>query len=210
MQILAIERVPGPAERVVMRLDGGEEVELPLEVVLRRGLGAGDVLSEEAVAGLHADDVRWRAKEAALRLLAHRPRTQAELRQRLRQKGFDAAVAEECVAGLSERGLLDDAAFAELFARDRVRLSPRGKRRVVQELRGRGVDAEVADRAVQSVLQAEQTDELTLARQAARRWRARDGEEPARARRRLAGYLARRGFGGETVRDIVEELLGAE
>ena len=104
------------------------------------------------------------------------------------------------------RGFLDDARYAEAFARDRVRLSPRGTRRVVQELRGRGVDPEVATEAMEGVLREEGIDDLDLAREAARKWRPRAGEERERARRRLAGFLARRGFGSEAVRTVVEEL----
>ena len=210
MRILAIDKAAGPDDRVTLRLEGGEQLELSRELLLRGGLHVGDEVPRDRLDALGQEDVRGRAREAALRLLAHRPRTESELRLRLVRKGFDPQVAEACVAQLKERGLLDDSAFAEMFARDRVRLSPRGRRRVVQELRGRGVDATVAAAAVEGVMREEETDELTLARQAARRWRPRAGEEPVRSRRRLQGFLARRGFGPDAVREVVAELLGEE
>lgn len=208
MKIVSIEKAAGPDDRVRLCLESGEETEFARELLLREGLREGDSLTAELLARLREEDGGWRLREAALRLLAHRPRTEAELRQRLTRKGFDAGAADACIVELRERGLLDDAAFAEMFTRDRVRLNPRGRRRVLQELRGRGVEAEVAVTAMEGVLREEAVDEVALAREAARRWRPRGGEEPPRARRRLTGYLARRGFGSETVRAVVEELLG--
>jgi regulatory protein len=78
--------------------------------------------------------------------------------------------------------------------------------RLVQELRAKGVDAETAREAIGEVLESEEVSELELAREVVARWSPRSGEEPLRARRRLYGLLARRGFGGETVRQVMEEL----
>lgn len=205
MKITSIERAPGAGERVRVHLDDGAPVELARELVLAAGLGPDDEISAARIEELMGDDVRWRAREAALRLLSYRPRTESELRLRLLRKQVPAHVADACLTELRERGLLDDSSFAEVFARDRVRFNPRGSRRVVQELRGRGVDAETAGAAVEGIMREEELDDLELARAAAKRWRPRAGEEPERARRRLTGFLARRGFAADTVRQVVEE-----
>lgn len=206
MIITAIEPIAGPGERVRIELGPGRTEEVSGEIVFAAGLRVGDDLPDDALRRVLREDLDWRAREAALRLLSYRPRSEAELRLRLLRQQFPAEVADACLEGLRAKGLLDDASFAESFARDRIRLNPRGRRRVVQELRGRGVDASTAASVVDDVLREEDVGELDLARQAARRWRARAGEEPDRARRRLTGFLARRGFGGETVRRVVEEL----
>ena len=210
MNIVSIEKVPRARERICLRLSDGREVELAAEIVVREGLRKGEELTEEALGVLAREDGRWRTRETALRLLSYRPRSARELRQRLRRKGFGPEEVDWCLGHLDERGLVDDAAFAEMFSRDRVRLRPQGRRRLVQELRARGVDPETAMEAVQEVMQDEQVDELTLARQAASRWKPRAGEERERARRRLSGFLARRGFGADATRQVMEEVLGQE
>ncbi|HEX2205659.1 MAG TPA: RecX family transcriptional regulator, partial [Longimicrobium sp.] len=68
--------------------------------------------------------------------------------------------------------------------------------------------ADTARAAIDGVLAAEGAGEADLARAAAARFRPRPGEDPARARRRLHDFLARRGFGGDAVRAVVEETLG--
>lgn len=207
MKIVSIEQVPGPADRVRVCLEDGAKWELAREIVFRENLRQGESLQRERLEAILREDLVWRAREAALRLLSHRPRTEAELRLRLLRKDFPLEIADACVAQLRAKGLLDDAAFAEMFVRDRVRLNPRGRRLVVQELRGRGVEAETAMAAVEGVMREEEVDELALTRDAASRWRPRRGEELPRARRRLTGFLARRGFAAQAVRQVVAELL---
>jgi regulatory protein len=206
MKITAIEPQKHHPERVNVHVDGTFRLALAQEIVLRASLRAGDSITEQRIQELEGEDHRWKAREASLNLLSYRPRTARELERRLRRKEFPEGVAESTVEELVDKGLVDDSAFAESFVRDRVRLRPRGRRRLVQELRAKGVDAETAEAAVGEVMETEEVSELELAREAVARWARRPGEDPQRARRRLYGFLARRGFGGETVRQILEEV----
>jgi regulatory protein len=206
VRISAIEQQKHSLERVNVYVDGAFRLALAHEVVLRAGLRTGDEVSEGRLEELAAEDLFWKARDSSLNLLSFRARTATELRRRLREKGFPAEVVERCVEDLVERGLVDDSAFAETFVRDRVRLRPSGARRLAQELRRKGVDADTAGEAIEEVLRTEEVSELELARVAASKWARRSGEEPERARRRLHGFLARRGFGGDTVRQVMEEI----
>lgn len=206
MKITSIEPQKHHPERVNVHVDGEFRLALAQEIVIRAALRAGDPITEGRIRELEAEDLLWKAREAALNLLSFRARTAEELRRRLRRKEFPAEVVEACVSGLVERGMVDDSAFAESFVRDRVRFRPRGPRRLVQELRARGVDPETAGEAVGEIMEREEISELDLAREAVAKWSRRAGEDPQRARRRLYGFLARRGFGGETVRRIMDEV----
>jgi regulatory protein len=208
MKITAIEPQKLHPERVNVHVDGEFRLGLAAELVLAERLRTGDEVDDARLAELEAKDRGWKARDAALSLLSHRARSAAELTRRLKRKGFDDDVAERTVERLGELGMVDDAAFAETFVRDRVRLRPHGRRRLASELRAKGVDAETAGAAIAGVMEREEATETDLARQAAARWQARPGEEPARARRRLHGFLARRGFGGDAIRAVLAEKLG--
>lgn len=197
--------------------DDGSALEIALELVERAGLGAGDPVDCALAARLADEDMIWRARETALDLLTHRPRSRAEVRRRLRGDGFPAAVAEACLASLVAAGLLDDRAFADAFVRDRLRLKPKGSARLRHELRTRGVDDAVAEEAVRAGLESVQATDVTLAAAIALRWLAgggarertalaspRFGEDREAALRRLIAYLKRRGFGGEAIRRALE------
>ena len=206
MIVTAIKPQRSHPERVNVHVDGEFRLALALEIA-SGALHVGDVVTEARLRELEARDQRWKAREAALHLLSYRARTGTELRRRLRKKEFPDEIAEAAVAELEKRDLVDDGSFSEAFVRDRVRFRPRGRRRLVQELRSRGVDPDTARAAVEEVWETEAISELDLARNAAAKWSPRTGEDPLRGRRRLWAYLARRGFGPEVARTVIEELL---
>lgn len=205
MKITALPPQKHDPDRVSVFVDGAFRMGLSAEVVLAAGLRVGDVVDDARLAELERRDLTWQAREAALRLLAVRPRSAAELARRLRLKGYAPEIGEEVIGRLRELGMIDDAAFAGTLVRDHVRLRPQGARRLANELRSKGVDDETARAAIRETMAGEQTDERELARRAAEKWRPRAGEDPARARRRLHGFLARRGFDGEVIREVLDE-----
>ena len=207
MQITALEPQARNPDRVNLHVDGAFRIALAAEIAFGAHLRVGNTVSEAALRNLEARDQAWKAREAALVLLSFRPRTAAELRRRLLRKEFSPEVVDPCVEGLVDAGLVNDTAFAETFVRDRVRLRPKGTRRLVQELRARGVAPEDAAVAVNEVFQGEAVSEADLAREAARKWRPRAGEERSRARARLHAFLARRGFGSDAIRAAMADVL---
>lgn len=162
-----------------------------------------------------------RARDAALRLLAVRARTVAELRRRLRRKDFASGTVEAVLDRLRGEDLLDDEAFARDWIRERIARKPRGRFALVQELAKRGIDRGRAGEAVDEVLASEGLDEAEIARRAAEEWvgRRSEGEIEAlrtgspearfgRVRRRLYSHLERRGFPRGLARRVVDRFSG--
>ncbi len=207
MKITALQPQTRNAERVNLHVDGTFRLALTAEIAYGAHLHVGDEINEATLRELEARDQAWKAREAALVLLSFRPRTAAELRRRLLRKEFPEEIVDSCVTSLVDHELVNDSAFAEMFVRDRVRLRPKGKQRLVQELRARGVDPEEAQEAIADVFEREEVAESELARIAAAKWRPRAGEERAKARARLHAFLARRGFGGDAIREVMAEVL---
>lgn len=100
---------------------------------------------------------RSSAKEAALRMLAQRRLTQAELAQRLACRGYEEEEVRETVAACKSTGYVNDVLFARLFIEGRVK--PVGNKRMVAELVRRGVDRESA---IASVADAENGEDDRL------------------------------------------------
>jgi regulatory protein len=192
--------------------DGSEPFEVMLEALERSRLGVGDMLPRAKRHHLLNNDADIRVRDAALNLISYRARTRAELRRRLWQKGFRPARIDPCLDWLEERGFIDDQAVAAAFVRDRLRHRPRGKTALSSELRTKGVDGDLASRTIEEVFEAEETSDVALAREVGGKWVARQpasllealasedrSPEKDKARRRLIGYLKRRGFGGEAL-----------
>jgi regulatory protein len=143
----------------------------------------------------------------AARLLGHRLRSSAELRQRLRDKGYADHVVEPCLARLARAGFLDDQRFAVAYVRDGVNLQRRGAARLRRELQGKGVADELIDAALELVLPAER--EAALAEELVAKYAARvRGLPPFKARQKLAGYLQRRGLTMESIWPVLDRFGG--
>ncbi|MDF2696614.1 MAG: Regulatory protein recX [Labilithrix sp.] len=210
-RITRIEPLPPKGLRVVVHLDHGDPLEVTLEALELSRLGVGDPLTADARAALLDLDADVRVREAALGLIAHRARTRQELARKLRRKGFRAERIDACLSRLEEKGLMDDAAVAAAVVRDRLRHRPRGEARLVSELRAKGIERDVASATIAQVFADEEVSDTALAREAAAAWLSRQrasvrdalGDRGSldrdKARRRLYGYLARRGFGGDAL-----------
>ena len=146
-----------------------------------------------------------RAYEKALRFLAHRPRSEAEVCMRLARHGLPKEVAQAVLQRLRTASLIDDAVFAKFWVENRSTFRPRGRRALRVELRQKGV----LDEVIEAVL--ENVDELADARRATRQKAVRLRGLPVPERRRkLREFLARRGFVYEIVSDVIDELMAQQ
>jgi len=214
--ITRIEPLGPRGLRVLIHLDEGESFEVMLEALELSRLGVGDPLPHDARLNLLETDADVRVRHAALNLLSYRARTRRELKTKLRQKGFGAERIAACLDRLERHGLLDDAAVAAAFVRDRLLHRPRGKAQLISELRAKGLDTDTAAETIDQVFEAQGASDADLAMETAEGWVRRQGAEliaalagepgPQRdkAKRRLHGYLSRRGFRGEVLTRAME------
>lgn len=194
-----------PGHRVV-EVDRGRFASLPVEALAPLQLAVGATLLEPALRQLHALADAEAALRAGLRLLGLRAYARAELGRRLRTRQHPPAAVEAALATLSARGLLDDRAFAERFAATRARRG-RGPQRLLRDLQAQGVERRVAETAVAAALRDEGIDFHAEARRAGeRRLRVLGGRSALTHRRRLAGYLVRRGYSVADARAVAAEL----
>lgn len=145
------------------------------------------------------------AKAYAFRLLSVRARTQREMEQRLARRGYPARVVRRVLGTLLDLGYLDDVAFARAWLDSKAAEGLPGRRLALAGLRRAGVPPQVAEEVVGRYY--EDVAEADLALEAARRRAGRLVGLPRDvARRRLAAYLARRGFEREAVADALRVL----
>jgi regulatory protein len=145
-----------------------------------------------------------RARNAAYRLLTYRARSRAELSRKLEDREFDSAVIETVLADLERLGYVNDRQFAGQWAASRARLSGFGRRRIEQELRNKGVDRELIVAALAEVL-GPATELETAKAVAEKKMKTLASADRETRRRRLAGFLERKGFSYDVIRDVLGE-----
>ena len=141
----------------------------------------------------------------AVRYLARRDRTVAQVERFLVQKGATPSLVQDIVTRLSRLRYLDDRAYAERWIEARLARRPMGRARLEAELSARGVTETLAGQAMREVLR--NLDEETLARRVLSMTR-RAGRRltPGQAMR----LLRQRGFEDETVERIMGAVLDRE
>lgn len=158
------------------------------------------------------------AKDLCLRLLADRARSRAELATKLEQKGFAADVAERALGRLVEVGLIDDADFAQQWARSRHLHAGKGKRAIALELRRKGIDDDDAQAALEQIDSSDERERaVDLVRKKLRTQaplptegdRREIAAERDKLVRRLVGMLARRGYAQGMAFEVVREELAS-
>ncbi|MDI6772246.1 MAG: regulatory protein RecX [bacterium] len=162
------------------------------------GLAEGQHIAPDAVTRLAGAAERQRARTVALGLLQRRLRSRAELETALRRRGVPRQEALAVIGELARSGWIDDARFARAWIADRLALRPSGARRLRAELAARGVAPAVIAEALGAQLIPEQEEALAL-RQAGDRLRRLQGFPQNVARRRLVGWLQRRGYSAATI-----------
>ena len=144
----------------------------------------------------------------ALRLLAAKPRSRAELRERLGEKCDDDAIVE-VISRLEELGYVDDKKFAASFAATRIATRPLGRVRLRRDLQRRKVSGEVAESAMNEAYK--ETNEETLIEKAiAKRLRTHGEPRTRQDVQRLYAYLIRQGFGYDLALRKVREASTAQ
>jgi regulatory protein len=209
-RVTRIERQKNNPTRRNLYLDDAFALGISDETLLRSGLRVGDLLSEEAFRTLKHEEEYQEAKSAAMKFLSYRPRTEREVRDKLRETEHDGETIGAVVEGLKRSGLIDDRAFARMYIRDTRADRPVGPVLLKQKMLLLGLRREVIDEAIAEVLEnvSQESDAEAAAEKFVQRAK-KSGRTvaPESLRSRLSAHLARRGFAWDIVNNVVNKTL---
>ena len=197
------------ANRRNIYLDGVFAFGLNDNVVARFRLREGMQLTDEQVTQIAQGEVRQECFDDAMKYLASRMHSHSELRRKLVRREFGETIIDGVLEDLARMAYLDDVRFAKAKALSAAEHKHHGRRRAFMELIKAGVKKDVADAALNEVY--DQNDSVATARLLAEKKAASLKKlDPTVARRRLAGMLMRRGFDYETIKPVIDGVLGKQ
>jgi regulatory protein len=147
------------------------------------------------------------ARQIVLRQLAMAPKSRTQLRDALRRRNCADDVAEAVLDRMTDVGLVDDEAYAELVVRSQRAGRGLARQALAAELRTRGVDDDTARAALDAVDPQDERDRA--AQLVAKKLRSMHGLEATVQARRLAGMLARKGYPADLARSVIREAMAA-
>jgi regulatory protein len=203
-KVTAIRTGKSRRKRVNLFLDGRFAISLDTEVAAKGNLQVGSELSDADIEALARSDQFRRCLNAAANYLSYRPRSESELKERLARRNFDADSITAVLALLKEQNLVDDLTFAQFWRDSRQSSRPISQQLTRLELRQKGVAEDIIDQVVDTV-----NDDDSAYQAAMGKLRSLTQTDYPSFRRRLGGYLKRRGFSygviNQTVRRIWQE-----
>lgn len=231
--ITALNADPHDPNKVHVFVDGRHALVVSLDVAASERLVVGQPCPPGRLERIYAAEQQQQVYEVAINFLSYRPRSAREVEQRLRKKGYQPNQIEAAIARLSKHGYVDDREFARFWINNRQTFSPRGPRLLRSELRQKGVSSEIveeilAEHREEQTERAEQaaevaaiyniqedepapgTDEATALALARKRFRLLSSLDPITQKRRLSGFLARRGYSYDTIDAVMKRVLAPE
>lgn len=184
-----------------MLLDDKVTIKMDAETAAKEGLKIGQELSSEELSELVKNINATRCLNTAYRYLGYRPRSEAELKERLRLRGFENNQIEIVINKLKEQNLLDDTAFARFWKENRDTFRPISKYMTRQELIKKGVASAVIDEVT-----ADADDDAAAYHAAVTKAARLPRQDYDIFCRRLGDFLKRRGFGYQVVNRTVKKV----
>jgi len=202
-KITALKAQKHNPDRVSVYLD--DEYAFGLYRVVAAWLAVGQELDEENIRQLNQTEASEKAYQRALNFLSYRVRTESEIRRNLNKHDTPESVIEDVLERLRRIKLVNDLEFANTWVENRSEFRPRGRRALRSELRQKGVDQEIIEESLQDL------NEEELAYQAAKKnVRKYLRFEWPEFRKKLLGFLARRGFNYAVAAPVVERVWAEE
>lgn len=205
--VTALAPDPRRPGTVRVELDGVRFGAVPGELVASTGLAAGRVVDADLRERLTVAADAEAALRTVLRALERRPFARADLGRRLIRKGHPRPAVDAALDWAGAKGLLDDVAFARDYVQTRAARG-RGPSRLTRDLLAMGVERAVINRALAAEW-PEGSDRTDVPQSLAAKRAAQLGGLPRPVkRRRVLAYLARRGFTGRDISELVARVIG--
>jgi len=192
-----------PKRRSVF-LEGKFAFGLDEEVLYKYGLKEGEEVEQKKIGLIIQSETKKKAKEAALKFLSYRRRSEKEVRDKLKKKEFAKDLIDEVIEDLKRVNLINDYDFACAWIRDRVSNNPRGKALLKQELWKKGIKKEIIEKVLKEYFK-NADEELNLAKKLMEKRKKRYANlEKNVAKRRMIDFLLRRGFSYDIVKQVLK------
>ena len=191
--------------KVRITISESDEILVPTSLFRERPLQEGQPIDlEEYDNWLMLRQYRH-ALDRAVAFLASRARSRKEIEDKLLRSGYRPCTVEMVLYKLESNDLLDDADFAQQWVEARTARKV-GRNRIAQELRRKGVSADEAEAALESIDEEDQlSGAISLVEKAMAR--IKPGEDPRKTAQRITAMLARRGYGWDVAREAISHVM---
>ena len=205
MIITRIETQKRNINRVNIYIDHKFAFGLTDEIRYKYDLHTNKEINEDFVEDVLKAEEQRKVINAALNLISYRQRSIKEVRQNLKTKGYEDIYIEKAIEYCKSQNYLNDEEFANSFMKDKQNLNKYGSKRIKYELISKGVSKSI----IEEVLQIDPEDEYSIALGLAeKKINSYKGQDRNSIYRKLGGFLQRKGYPYDIVKNVLNEILG--
>lgn len=197
MKITSIRQQVKDQSRFSVYIDDKYSFGLSESALIESGLSVGREITPAELADLKDTAKMDKGYNRVLGLIARRPRSEWEVRDYLKRKEYEPEFIDQIVERASQRGYLNDEAFARSWVENRRLLKATSQRKLGLELKQKRVNQEIIAKVIAE--DKKNVDELEVLRELIKRKRARYPDKL-----KLMQYLARQGFGYDLIKKALE------
>jgi regulatory protein len=147
---MILKRLTKKGRKVILEFDDNDKQVVSYEIVLKHALSKEDVLSEEKLKEIIDDDIRFRAKQSAYRILSSRAHSAKEISDKLIQREYPEEVVKDILNELTRKNYIDDKKFAEKFVEEKSEKKKQSPLKLKFELIKRGVSSTDIENALKN------------------------------------------------------------
>lgn len=183
-----------------------EPILLSMDVVLKYTLGKGSVLDESEFEQILYEQDLINSKKTAHNFVSYKPRTEKQVRDKLKEKQFSLENIEKAIEFLYEFDLLDDRSFAKSFIESKVKMKNYGISRMKVEMLKRGLDKDLVEDSLKQYYPHDSSYDLAL-ELANKKLKQLANKDFQKKKSSLVSYLQRQGYHWDVIKKILDALL---
>ncbi len=202
-KITKIDQQKKKKNRVNIYIDGEFALGLYKDTVIKYHLYENKEITPEEIFSIKKFEEFTDAKEKVLNFISYRERSRKEIKDYLSNKGISLVITNKVLNDLENANLIDDRRFAVVWIKNRNKINPKGNFVLKMELKEKGIEENEIEKLLEDV------DEKENVRKVLNKAVKKYGEKIS-SKKKILGYLQRRGFSINTVIEVLNEFYSEE
>lgn len=189
----------------IICLSDGEILESSYDLVLKYKLGNNSIITTDLLLELKKEQRIFDAKQSAYNYVSYKPRTERQIRQKLRDKGYEKEESDLAIEFLIKFDLVDDERYAKQFISDFLKRKSSGKSKLLSELISKGIDKSLAQQSLEEFYPHRESLEIAL-KAANKKLRLIRHKPKEKQKESLIRFLQSAGFDWDLIRNVLKEI----
>ena len=207
-KITKIEIQKNNKDRVNIYLDGEYALAINAELIYKENLKVKDDVDISKLQEIAEKESYIRCKESAIKIIERSYKTQKEIRDKLKQKGYEEKQINNSIDFLKEYNFINDNTYAKAFIKDK--LSSKGSQKIKYDLMKKGIAKDIIE---ENLIKVDKNEEKEVALNVGRKKYEsirRKESDNYKLSGKLYRFLISRGYAYDIVKDVVKEIMSLD